>query len=201
MRLLSLRLIAFGHFRGETLDFPCDKGLFIIYGPNEAGKSTSLRALQGLLYGIPERTPDAFLHDMASLRVGGELLRSDGEKLVVVRRKGRKDTLQLPDGRAIPEDTIRSFLGSVDASTFFRVFGMNRHELVEGGRQLAQGKGDVGESLFVAGLAGADLKRALNSLDDEAVALFKPGGSTPAINTLTRLRLRPTSYREQEATS
>ncbi|MBU4054152.1 MAG: AAA family ATPase, partial [Proteobacteria bacterium] len=47
MRIDELRLIAFGPFTGTTLDLSQGReGFHIIYGPNEAGKSSSLRALR-----------------------------------------------------------------------------------------------------------------------------------------------------------
>ncbi|MCX5914303.1 MAG: AAA family ATPase, partial [Deltaproteobacteria bacterium] len=186
MRLISLDLIAYGNFTDRRLVFPEDKGLHVIYGPNEAGKSTCMRALRGLLYGIPETTLDDFLHESKRLRVGGVLLRSDGERLSVVRRKGRKDTLLGSNGQPIAEDTLRSFLGGVDRETFIRVFGMSREELLTGGRAIMEGKGSVGESLFAAGLGGADLKGLLGALESEAQELFKPGGSLPKLNSEAR---------------
>jgi uncharacterized protein YhaN len=182
MRLLSLDLIAFGNFTDRRLIFPEDKGLHVVYGPNEAGKSTCIRALRGLLYGIPENTLDDFLHESKRLRVGGELLRSDGERLSVVRRKGRKDTLLGSNGQPIADDVLRSFLGGVDRETFIRVFGMSREELLSGGRAIMEGKGSVGESLFAAGLGGVDLKGLLAALESEAQELFKPTGSIPKLN-------------------
>ncbi len=186
MRLISLDLIAYGNFTDRRLFFPEGKGLYVIYGPNEAGKSTCLRALRGLLYGIPETTADDFLHESKRLRVGGVLLRSDGERLSVVRRKGRKDTLLGLDGQPIAEDALRSFLGGVDRETFIRVFGMSRDELLSGGRAIMEGKGGIGESLFAAGLGGADLKGLLDALESEAEKLFKPTGSLPKLNSEAR---------------
>ena len=186
MRLLSLDLIAFGNFTDRKLVFPEDKGLHVIYGPNEAGKSTCIRALRDLFYGIPENTGDDFLHDGKRLRVGGMLLRADGERLSMVRRKGRKDTLLGPDEKPVPEDVLRSFLGGVDRETFIRVFGMSREELLSGGRAIMEGKGSVGESLFAAGLGGANLKGLLAALESEAQELFKPGGSQPQLNSDAR---------------
>ena len=186
MRLISLDLIAFGNFTDRRLVFPEDKGLQVIYGPNEAGKSTCIRALRDLLYGIPENTRDDYLHEGKRLRVGGMLLRADGERLFVVRRKGRKDTLLGPEGKPIPEEVLRSFLGGVDRETFIRVFGMSREELLNGGRAIMEGKGSVGESLFAAGLGGADLKGLLGAMEFEAQELFKPGGSQPKLNAEAR---------------
>jgi len=186
VRILSLDLIAYGFFSGKKMEFPPDKGLFVVYGPNEAGKSTCLRAVRGLLFGIPERTTDAFLHEASKLRVGATLRHSDGKRLAVVRRKGRKDTLLDPDMKPIPEPLLKEFMGGIDEDTFLHVFGMNRDELVKGGAALVAGKGALGESLFAAGLGGADLKGFLESLDGEAASLFKPAGSPPPINVEMR---------------
>ena len=64
MRLLTFELLAYGPFTEKRLDLSEGKaGLHLIYGPNEAGKSVALRALTNLLFGIPPRTSDNFLHD------------------------------------------------------------------------------------------------------------------------------------------
>ena len=64
MRLLKLDLLAFGHFRGITFDFSKSGALHVVMGRNEAGKSTTLRAITGLLYGIPLKTLDAHVHKL-----------------------------------------------------------------------------------------------------------------------------------------
>lgn len=186
MRIRKLDLTAFGLFTGQALDFPPSPSLCIVFGPNEAGKSTTLRAVQGLLYGIPDRTEDNFLHDSAKLRIGAILSGDGGKTLEVVRRKGRRETLAGPDGAVVPESTLRDLLRGVDEETFQSVYIMGRDELVRGGRALAERRGVVGESLFAAGLGGADLKGFLAALEAEADALFRPRGSEPRINKAVR---------------
>ena len=79
MRIDRLDLIAYGPFTDRSLDLTDgDSGLHLIYGDNEAGKSTSLRALIAWLFGIPVRTNDNFLHSNSQLRIGGKLRLSDG---------------------------------------------------------------------------------------------------------------------------
>ncbi|MFO1430258.1 MAG: AAA family ATPase [Candidatus Competibacteraceae bacterium] len=185
MRFLTLDLIALGHFHGKSLQFPEDRSLFLIYGPNEAGKSTCLRALRGLLYGIGERTADDFRHEARKLRVGASLAFAE-ERLTIVRRKGRKNTLLDPDENPLPEDMLQPLLGGIGQEAYERLFGMTRDELVEGGKALLSGKGGVGESLFAAGLAGADLQGVLETLKQEADNLFKPAASIPTLNSLAR---------------
>ena len=64
MIIRELNLIAFGLFTDRNITFDHDTGgLYIIYGPNEAGKSSALRGLKSVLYGIPEKTQDDFIHD------------------------------------------------------------------------------------------------------------------------------------------
>ena len=56
MRLRRLDLLAIGPFQGVTLDLSGGKqGLHLIYGRNEAGKTTALRSLNCLLFGFPHR--------------------------------------------------------------------------------------------------------------------------------------------------
>lgn len=89
MIIERLDLIAFGRFTGETLDLSAGPVRFhLVYGPNESGKSTSLRAIHALLFGIPQRSEDDFLHDYKKMRVGGRLRdASTAEVIECVRKK------------------------------------------------------------------------------------------------------------------
>lgn len=183
MKLLNLDCIAFGLFTNCKLDFSEPGCTFhIIYGSNEAGKSTALRALTGLLYGIPARTGDAFLHDMKDLRVAGTLERSDGVLFTFVRRKGNRDTLLDTNGRPVPEKRLLELLGGVDEEIFSTMFRLDHAALVQGGDDLLAGKGDVAQSLFEAGTGITGLRDVLASLDTETDQLFRPRSSTAAIN-------------------
>jgi uncharacterized protein YhaN len=90
MKLNRLLLKAYGLFSDKELDFSSNlPGLHIIHGPNETGKSTALRALKALFFGIPERTSDNFMHSYDQLLIGGSLQAEDGEELTFYRRKKR----------------------------------------------------------------------------------------------------------------
>src|ERR1035437_10836230 len=107
MRINELHLAAYGPFADRKLDFTRGThGLHVIFGPNEAGKSSALRALKALLYGVDERTTDAFLHDPDKLRIGGRLRLSDGRELSFVRRKGRKNTILSPADNSAIDDVL-----------------------------------------------------------------------------------------------
>lgn len=189
MKILDLHLRAFGPFTDRHLDLSGGQhGLHLIFGPNEAGKSSALRALRALLYGIPERTQDDFLHQKKDLRVGGRLRGSDGTDLVCFRRKGHKNTLlDAACKAAIDDECLTRLLGGVDGSLFERLFGIDHESLVRGGQELLAEQGREAEALFGSGLGGVNLHAVLKGLDEEASQLFVPRGSKPLINkTLTQ---------------
>jgi uncharacterized protein YhaN len=184
MRFERVHLKAFGAFVNRELDFSGGhKGLHLVHGPNEAGKSTVLRAITQLLYGIETRTSDDFVHPMKNLRVGATLVHG-GTRLCFYRRKGNKNTLlDGEDRQALPDDALSGFLSGVDAVSFRNFFGLSHDQLVRGGQALVQGEGDVGQALFSAAAGMGDLRALLERLEAGANELFSPKASKPRINT------------------
>lgn len=177
MRFLELNLRAYGPFTDCAIDLSRGhEGLHVIYGPNEAGKSTTLRAVKALFYGFPHHRTDDFLHKSADLRVGARLRGAGGEELACFRRKGRKNTLLDGDDQPIDEGLMAGLLNGVTAELMSSGFVLSHEDLVRGGRDLVEGKGDVGESLFAAGLGSGRLRGLLRELEDESNRLFRPRG-------------------------
>ena len=183
MKILELHLKAFGFFTDRVLDLGAgEHGLHLIFGENEAGKSTALRGLHGLLFGIPERTPDTFLHGR-DLRVGGRLRHSDGSEIAILRRKGRKNTLLSLDGeRPLDEVVLEPYLQGLTLEVFSTLFAIDHQKLVSGGKELIEDSGAVGRALFSAALGAVNLRRVQQTLQEEADGLFRPLGSKPLIN-------------------
>ena len=183
MQLCRLDLAAFGPFTDHLLDFESSGVLLhIVYGPNEAGKSSALRGLKALLYGIPARTTDNFIHANQEMRIGGCLRSQDGGELDFMRRKGRKDTLLSVEGDPLEPMILKPFLQGVSAEFFESLFGIDHGALVRGGEEILDQKGEVGQALFSAALGSQVLHQLLDELDAEADALFRPRGSTRKIN-------------------
>lgn len=188
MKIEQIDLKAYGHFSQQRISLAGQAALHIICGPNEAGKTTLWRAINGALFGIPEQTRDGFLHTNPKLRVGLALSAPDGSRLAIMRRKGRLNTLLAYDPangiesqESVPEERLRKWLGGLSQTLFLAMFSLDHDALVRGGEALAQGKGDAGESLFEAG-AGLSSIRALRArLDREAELLFKPRASTSSL--------------------
>ena len=95
MRIDQLDLIAFGPFTAAKLDLSHGHyGLHVIHGPNEAGKSSALRALKQMLFGIKHQTADNFVHaNNKDLRIGATLRHEDGSTMALIRRKALKKSL------------------------------------------------------------------------------------------------------------
>lgn len=190
MRLERLDLLAFGGFTDRSLDLSAGPHrLHLIFGPNESGKSTTLRAITGLLYGIESRTQDNFLHSNAKIRVGGHIVDAQNGSLEFVRRKGNRNTLLNPDGSAQDEANLARFLTAIDKEIFERQFGLNHPRLNEGGQSISQGEGDLGEILFAAGAGLGQLTNIQQILKKKQSDLFLRSGANPAINkNLERLK-------------
>ena len=186
MRFLKLGFTAFGPFTGLELDLSggAPGGFHMIFGPNEAGKSSALRGVHDLLFGFPERTQDAHVHPNAELRIAAELAGEGGEVVSLQRLKRRKDALRDAADAPIDEGVLGSLLGGVDAALFERLFGLDHERLQKAGEALLRDQGDVGESLFDAGSGGPGIRSVLQNLEQSADEIFKPRSSKARLNVL-----------------
>jgi uncharacterized protein YhaN len=183
MRIDRLELRAYGPFTGVVLDLGGKAGLHVIHGRNEAGKSTTLRALRGLLFGMPHQSKDAHTHPVRDLRVGAVLRNGSGASVAVVRRKGRKnDLMDLSSEAPVEPMVLSALLGGVDDKLFDAMYGLDHESLRRGGEALLRGEGEVGASLLDAGIGGQGVQAVLASLEREAAALFLAQGSNPPLN-------------------
>lgn len=192
MRIEELVLKPFGCFSDLVLELEQDKSFHLFYGPNEAGKSTLLRALTGLFYGIPGNTPDAHSYLPGKLRVGVLVEDGNGEEKNFVRRKGNKDTLLDQNGQTLADREMDRLLNGVSKEIFSTMFGLNHADLQRGGQSLLENGGAVGESLFAAATGMTDLKDILTDLEKRASDLFTPRKTTSplkkALNRYAELR-------------
>ncbi len=174
MRIGRLDLLRYGHFTDAVLELPIRKpDLHIVFGPNEAGKSTALSALEDFLFGIPHHSALNFLHDYGSMRIGA-LLEAEGNTLRARRRKGKKDTLLTREEVSIPggDGTLAKYLAGADRNFFARMFSLDHSRLRQGGREILEARDEVGQILFSAGAGIAGLRDHLTALEEEADGLW-----------------------------
>jgi uncharacterized protein YhaN len=172
MRFEALSLEKYGTFdaRDVALTGP---GLVIVYGANEAGKSSCLTAISDLLFGIPHNSSmGGFGYDQ--MRIGAALRCADGRELVLRRRKGRNRTLTDARGEPLDDAVLSPLLGATDRERFGRLFGLDHHNLRAGGEQLLAADGEIGRLIVEAGGGLRTLMARLDALDAEADSLFSP---------------------------
>jgi len=201
MRIDELHLAAFGPFTDNVLNFNQGRqGFHLVYGDNEAGKSSALRALRYLLYGIPARTQDDFIHPYAKMRIGATLRSADGRILKLIRRKGRSHTLRdAEDESVVEENVLADFLKGIGEDLFATMFGIGYEDLVRGGQEIIQGGGNLGRLIFSAGSGIANLHEVQKELQDAADTLFRPSAQKPVINDmLLRLKAHQAELRDAQ---
>lgn len=205
MRLRRLDLIRYGHFTDTSIDLPPgEPDLRVIYGPNEAGKSTARAALDDLLYGFGTKSNYAFIHEYNALRIGG-VIEGEPEPIDIVRKKGRKNTIlnreDLPDPAA--EAALNRALANTDTEFFARMFSLNQVRLREGADQLLVQDGDGDSGLLAAGAGITDLLSRRKALSEEANRLWSPHKSKERAyyQADTRFKSAEAAMREHEVTA
>lgn len=174
MRIQKLELERYGHFTGTTLEFRPDASLHVVYGANEAGKTSALNAFADLLFGFPTRTPYNFVHDNPKLLLGATVTDKDGSVLSFRRRKGTSKTLLDLQGAVLPDDALTPFLGLIDRSIFLNAWGLSKESLTSGALQMLKSGGEAGISLFAAASGMKSLIEIQKRLEVDASNIFTP---------------------------
>ena len=190
MKIRQLFLKAFGPFTDATLDFSGPARIHLIYGPNEAGKSSALRALGDLRYGIHARSTDDFIHAFKDMLLAGTFEDAAGQVHALARRKGTKNTLMLADpatglpiaNSTVPPDVQLALTGGVQREQFETMYGLNSAHLREGGQQLIRGEGELGAALFEASTGSAGIKALQGLLEADAKRYFLARGRNALLN-------------------
>ena len=131
MKLLELHIDGFGKFHDRTISF--DDGINIIYGKNEAGKSTLHTFIRGMLFGIERGRGRAARNDLYSKyepwensgTYEGWLRLESGGSVYRIERKFRKDSKSLKivnETRGLEEEPskalIDKILGGLNETTY-----------------------------------------------------------------------------------
>jgi len=174
MRILRLELERYGHFTGKYLDFRPDASLHVVYGANEAGKTSALNALADLLFGFPARTTFNFLHPSPTLLLGATIKDRNGSVLSFKRRKGTSKTLLDSVGGVLPDSALTPFLGLVDRAVFLNAWGLSKETLTAGALQMLATGGEAGISLFAAASGLRGLIEVQKKLEADAASIFTP---------------------------
>ncbi|WP_372663828.1 AAA family ATPase [Cohnella sp.] len=188
MFIRELQLDGYGALHGLKLQL--EAPVTVIYGSNEAGKSTVLRFIRSMLYGFPTRKePVERGEPVFGGRHGGRLRLSDtsGHEFVLERYAERGNGLILRNESGIERvmgqaEWERLMLGGISERLFRQLFAVSLNELHE--LRSLQGE-EVGNYLYHAGLAGGSaLTAARRKIALEMDQLYRPRGTTQELNRL-----------------
>lgn len=202
MRIERFGVRGYGHFKQHELVFE-DASLHVVYGPNEAGKTTLLSALRDLLFGVPHRSAAGFAFGNQAIALSATLTLQTQGRLEIERKKARKDSLtgewESPRGtRSVDAAAFERLLGPMDRDLFEAVFGFTLRDLEDGGELLRHA--GVRELLAGGALGGSGdrVQAVLASLQEDADRLWVRGGTKRPINTVLR-EARAAQTRAREA--
>ncbi|WP_151736089.1 AAA family ATPase [Paenibacillus tengchongensis] len=187
MKIQQLKIGGFGRLHNRELSL--GEGVTVLYGRNEAGKSTTLQFIRAMLYGIPGRANPESRYEPAQGGIhGGTLSALDEDGLLwSIRRytsgaeQGRGERLAVtvshPDGRVEElqqADLERRLLGGMSRPMFRQLFAVSLDELQELSALQSE---EMSSYLFHAGMGGGgEIMRAEKKLVQEADKLYKPRG-------------------------
>lgn len=189
MRVRRLDLTRYGKFTGKQVEFgPRSDGepdLHVVYGLNEAGKSTALNAYLDLLFGIEEKSRYSFLHPYSTMEVGG-VLEFDGEAHELRRVKARGASLLDPAGQPLSDLLLGRPLGSLRRADYTTMFSLDDETLEKGGEDILASKGEIGKLLFQASAGVGALSETLEQMAAAAEQIHRPRGQKTDIADLKR---------------
>ena len=174
MRFTELVVEKYGSLLHQVLRVPEGPGLTVIYGANEAGKSTCLSAIGDFLFGIPHRSPYGAEYGNTAMRLSASLKTADGRSLRLQRRKGRSGTLLDATGAPQDEAVLTQLLGSTTRARYASLFGLDHASLRQGGAHLLAAEGEIGRLIVEAGGGLRALMGRLAEVEAEATRQYAP---------------------------
>jgi uncharacterized protein YhaN len=175
MRLRRLDLARYGKFTDGSIDFgervADAPDLHIVYGPNEAGKSTAFTGFLDLIFGIEARSRYGFLHPYETMKVGGCLELPTGAH-ELVRIKKPHPTLRNAHNEPVAEGLILAALSGLDRNAYLTMFSLDDDTLEAGGQSILSSNGELGQLLFSATAGLAALSKTLMDLRSKTDTFF-----------------------------
>ncbi len=136
MKINALKIDGYGVCRGLRIEGLSD-GLSVLYGPNEAGKTTLLQFIRSMLYGFSAQRRQ-YLPPLHGGEPGGMIDVSGAPGRFEIARhlqdNGSGDeqlVLTAPDGTRQGEHLVKVLLSNIDEAIFNNVFAVELRELQE----------------------------------------------------------------------
>lgn len=182
MKLLRVEVENYGLFSGQSFEF--DSNFALVFGPNEAGKSTLLQLIREQLFGFKHQNPFSFANHSGKMAAEAELELSDGQRLRYRRQKGRPDAIKgelLASGKPMDAMALASLFGGMTRERYEQLFGFSLRELTAGQESLDEA--NIGEALYGGALGSlSGFQHVRSELQTEADALLTERGRKKIID-------------------
>lgn len=184
MRITSIDIVGYGKWSDAHFNNIAD--FQVIFGENEAGKSTIMAFIHSILFGFPTRQQSIpRMEPKNGGPYGGRLTLEDTRlgNVIIERLKGKATgdvRIYYGDGQIAGEESLSEIIGEIDRNTFEAIFSFDIHGL----QNIHQWKKKEFEKYLLAtGTTGSDaLLKTAETLQKKLDALFKPSGRNPVIN-------------------
>lgn len=139
MKIREIEIDGFGVWRDLKLQELPDHAL-VIYGPNEAGKTTLMQFVRTILYGFSPHRRSRYMPPVFGGKPGGRLRLGSAAGEFVVNRHTTLDSraedrgnisILDPEGKPAESSELVSLLAGVDEATFNNVFACGLREIQE----------------------------------------------------------------------
>ena len=184
MKIDRLHIDGFGIFHEKQIT-GFQKGINVLYGPNEAGKSTLLDFIRFTLFDYPR-----YLQDRRTPLNGGKhggriwLKSSLNEPLMIYRNGNAKDVLvKYKDQETTNLNLYRQLIGNASIDLYKNVYAITLDELMAVQQLSDSGMEDHIFSMGM-GLSGVDFGKFESGLVDHADHFFKVRGRTQILPEL-----------------
>ena len=181
MRIDRINIDGFGVFHDKNVN-GFKKGVNVLYGPNEAGKSTLLDFIRFTLFEYP-RFKDERRPPLDGGKHGGRLFFKDstGQNFSIYRNGNGKDVGFEQNGQETENlQTYRGLIGNASIDLYKNVYAVTLDELLHVNQLSDSGMEDRIFSMGM-GLAGVDFGKFEKGLISHSESYFKTRGSTQVL--------------------
>ncbi len=184
MKIRKIVIYGFGKHENKTIDFT--DGINIIYGHNEAGKTTIQQFIVQTLFGFPQKNSAQLRYEpKAGGKFGGQVHLHDEihGNCIVERVQGKSSgdvTVYFEDGTQGGEEAVQALVRQYDRASFESIFSFSVLHL-QGFERMDET--ELSRTLLSSGTTGVDtLLRVEKKMEKEMGDLFKKSGRNPDMN-------------------
>jgi len=202
MKIKQLEIIDFGKFRDTTLD-SLDQGMVVVYGKNEAGKTTLFNLINSLIFGFsPAKSENHPYSSWKNERIefSGIVTTDKGEEIHLYRRllSSPKGQMTLNDKLIELKNTPLPFANHISWEIYNKIYSLRVEDLVE-----IQGKAwDEVQDKLLANFGNINIRNTrdvIKELNDEANKIHRDSGRGKTLVKEIETEIRGLKKEKQEA--